>query len=280
MQGRFERAQQDNQQLLRRISEMNNLLAYMNAPTPQQGNISIPPAVQKLITDKEENEYGKELIDIIRRGAQEVVGPEISALRAENERLQRTLGGVQHAGVLTARQQFYQELKREIPDYEEIQATPEFDDWIKQIEPMSGNQRWAILRNAFEQGSASRAISAFKSYKAEQAALSPAQDRSSRSGNGAESFHEGGDPANRRNSGSNPATTPTVDLMNLAAPGRARSAAANPAPSDKPIVLGSEITQFYKDKALGRYAGREDEVRLIERQIQEALRDGRIVRDR
>jgi hypothetical protein len=46
------------------------------------------------------------------------------------------------------------------------------------------------------------------------------------------------------------------------------------------MVLGSEITAFYKDMSLGKYKGREDEVRYIERQIQEALAEDRIVKGR
>jgi hypothetical protein len=285
MQGRFERSQQENKALVDRLGEMQRLVAFMNGP-PQppapsnvgrgdvQFNVPITPAVQRLITEKERNEYGEDLLDVVGRRAREAVEPEFAALRAENDQLKRALGGIHNNVALDARSRLYTELNKEVPDWETVNNDEGFKHWANQVDPLSGSQRLALIHNAFNTGQASRVIHAFKSYKAEQAALSPAQDGGQQPGNGV--------PRSRGNnasySPSNETTTPAVDLTSLAAPGRAGSGQVPTSP-DKPIVLGSEITQFYKDVTLGRYKGREQEYGAIERQIQEALREGRVRKD-
>jgi hypothetical protein len=284
MQGRFERSQQENRSLAKRVDEMQRLLATItpNVPTDQsqvgRGDVSFsnpPPATppRKYITPKDEQEWSTELIDMARRAAKEVAEAELAPVRGEMIQVRQSLGNVQTNIAHTAQSQIYQDLAQEIPDWETQNNDEGFKHWLTQIDPLSGVQRVTLLSNAFNTGQASRVVAAFKGYRAELAALGPAQTQRSRPGNGVES-REG---ENATYSQGNPTTTPAVDLTSLAAPGRARPGQIQSSP-DKPIITGAEIAQFYADVTRGRYAGRDDEYRQIEAQIQEAMRDGRIRR--
>jgi hypothetical protein len=63
--------------------------------------------------------------------------------------------------------------------------------------------------------------------------------------------------------------------MTLAAPGRAKSAAAA-APAEKPFFTSAQITRFYADVNSGKYRGREADKAKLEAQIFDAQREGRI----
>lgn len=277
MQGRFERSQQENKQLADRLNELQRIAAYVQAPT-QPGPIT-PISTLKLITDKEREEYG-DVIEVMRKAAREVADPEIAALKAEVSNLRQGVGAAQQHVAMTATERVYQELHKEVPDWESYnnpdgEHNQGFMTWLNQIDPLSGTQRKSLLTNAFNTGQASRVVAAFKGYKAELAALDPAQVQGSRSGNGALRSDGNSGNASPDNSRSNGATTPTVDLTALAAPGRARSGQVPTSP-DKPIITRDEITNFYSEVTRGKWTGREKEKDAIEKQIFEAHREGRI----
>lgn len=278
MQGRWQKSEQEKRDLANRVMETQRLLATLQtAPSVGRGDVQFQtPVSRKLIRDEEVKEYSPEFFDMIGRRAREVAEPEVAALRQEIEQLKRSVGGVQQNVVLTAQQKMYDELTKELPDWEQQNSDPAFyNDWLGQIDPLSGVPRKALLKNAFETGQTSRVIAAFKSYKAEQATSSPAQTGRSSPGNGAESPGSSSHLASAGNSRSNPATTPAVDLTALAAPGRARSGQTDTSP-DKPIVERAEIAQFFADVTKGKYTGRDAEKDAIEKLIFEAQREGRI----
>ena len=286
MVGRFEKAQQDNQNLIKRVNEMQRLLATVGSVDPRttgagRGDVTFTPptAPRKYITPKDEQEWSAEFIDVARRAAKEVVEDEVASIRGEVTQVRQSLGSVQQNIVMDAQQNVWSELNKEVPDWATQNEDSGFKNWLGQIDPLSGMQRQTLLMDAFNNGQASRVVAAFKGYKAELAASGPAQTGRSSSGNGAES--PGGQ--NATDSRSNPATTPTIDLTSLAAPGRARSGQVQSSP-DKPIITGAEIAQFYSDVTRGRYADPEGkrpysaEYYQIEAQIQDAMREGRVRR--
>jgi hypothetical protein len=274
MQGRFEKAKQEQADLIKRINEQQRLLTTVGQGDIQFNN-PVNPAVytpKRYVTPEEEKEWTPELLEVVRKAAREVAEAELAPVRGEMQQVRNAVGGVQNNIASSARNQLFDELSKEVPDWEEVNVEAGFKEWVTHIDPLSGNQRLALLQDAFNKGQASRVIAAFKGYK-EQATSSPVQARGSQPGNGA------GNPEGQHATDfrSNPATTPAVDLVSLAAPGRARGGQQT-ASTDKELVTGAEISQFYADVTKGKYAGREEEYTLIERQIKEALAEGRVRR--
>jgi hypothetical protein len=111
-----------------------------------------------------------------------------------------------------------------------------------------------MLKAAYTQGNAHRVVAFFNGFLAEEAAVAPAK----------------AEPGRRTEK------VAKVPLETLAAPGRAKAAAATSAPAEKPIITRAQITQFYADVAAGRYRGRDEERRKQEEAIFAAQSDGRI----
>lgn len=256
-QGRLEKATNQITELSEQIASMQRSMQELQsrltpAAAPQ------PTTYKKLITEEEETEFGSEFLDVIGRKAQEVIEPlkaEYEAKLAGLEQQVRGVNGFVHQNV---RETLESTMDREVPDWREINYRPEFINWLKLPDPYSGGIRINMLRSAFDQNDTVRVRNFFRGFLAEEAATTPAGDQPGRNPQ----------PAN--------GGTGKVSLESLAAPGRAKSAAANGAPTEKPVFTRAFITQFYLDKTNGRYRGRETEAARTEQQIFEAQNEGRI----
>jgi hypothetical protein len=234
--------QQHIRQLMAEVQELRQAVTSRDPAPParEQG--------ERLITPEEEAEYGAEFLDVVERKAQERMAP----LLKELEAVKAQLSGVAQYTAQDAQGRMLAALDQNIPDWREINRTDEFKSWLQLADPFSGHRRHDMLLDAYGQNNAARVAAFFTAFQQEAAAIAP---------------REQAQPA-----------TPKVPLENLAAPGRARSAAATPrAPeSDKPTFSRAEIAQFYADRAKGKFVGREDESQKIERQIFEANNEGRV----
>jgi hypothetical protein len=198
-------------------------------------------------------------MDVVGRRAAEVYEPIIQQLATELQQVKRQVGGVQNTVVFDARVKMYDDLARSVPNWNAINDSPQFGQWLDQIDPISHRTRREFLNGAHNSNQAGQVIDIFNSFLQ---AVGAAPGQSNGSGNGA------GNP-------NPPPPQQQFDLMALAAPGRAKSGQTQ-APPDKGIVTRDEIKQFYTEKTQGKWAGREAEAAAIERQIFDAGNEGRI----
>lgn len=279
LQGRYSKTEQEARRMAGQIADMQRLIASMSAPPPPQapqqgvnapqqegsgvrfsGPIAGRPAPRRL-TEKEISEYGADLIDVMGRRAMEVadtvVQPALYDVSGRLARLEQQLGNVRQTVAYDGQSRMYDTLGKEVPDWNQINNSPEFVRWLGMPDPLSGQIRHNMLIEAFNGQQTNRVIEFFRRYVADQAP------------SGLQS--QGLQPGPTINSGS----APQVDLMALAAPGRAKPGQTQVTP-EKPIINRAEISTFYRDKAMGRFAGRDDEVSRIEQEIFAASREGRI----
>lgn len=242
-----------------RITGLENMLATVQtAPTP----VPVPaPVPSKLLTDKEIEDFGPEMIDVVRRAAREIYEPEVVTLRSQVANLEAKLGQTSTSVAMTARDGMLAKLEQDLPEWHGINVAPEFHAWLALPDPFSGVMRKKLLVDAFEQNRTSQVLAFFQGFISELAATTPAVVNPS--------------PLEP------PATPPAPvrpTLEQLAAPGRARTAATPPgAPAEKQIIHTSDINAFYAAKRKGLYAGREEEFRQHELELEKAMREGRVV---
>lgn len=265
LKGRYDKTSEDNRRMTQQITDMQRLMAAMNAPPPPQpqgsgvrfdspiaGGQKFTPRV----TDKERSEFGEETIDVMGRRAHEVVEPMLAQLYQEINQVKRLVGGVQNSQVFSAREQMYRDLAKEVPNWNYVNESPEFAQWLDQIDPVSRQNRRSFLNAAHNANVTGHVVDIFKGFLSDVASRSPTNGQGQQPGNGA-------------------APSPQVDLASLVAPGRAKTGQTQ-VPPEKPYFNRADITQFYRDKTAGRYAGREAERDQIEQALFEAGREGRI----
>lgn len=295
IKGRYDAAEARNRNQSQQISELQRLLAMgtMNAPPAPavpQGQPPLRPSPNgsapassgdvrfgggqpftppKFVTEKETQEYGQELLDVMGRRTMEIVAPEfmklgqvVNTLMAENQQLRQQVGGMRNVVTQDATGRFYDTLDRELPDWDNTNNDPEFLQWLDQVDPYSGRVRKELLTEAHTRKEATRVLNFIRGFRAERAAVNPVGDTQPRLGS------NGGSHA--------PPPSPSIELRNLAAPGRAKSGQP-PTPPDQTFITQAEITQFYADVTKGKYEGRDAEKTALEQQIFNAAKEGRVI---
>jgi hypothetical protein len=252
MKGRFDRSQQ-------RISHLEGLLASIQPTIPQQNTQQNQPnnpdlTFERLVTPEEEETYGKEFLSVVAKRAQEAFAPTQRQLERKIQELEGQLQGVGTTVSRDAKSKMYETLDREVSNWKEMDTDPDFIEWLKLPDVLSGEVRYNLLQRALAAYDAQRVLAFFKGFLAEEAALAPA------------SAVPTPPPA--------PAQ-PRTDLRQFAAPGRAKSAAVTP-PAEKPVYTAAQIASYYAALNRGDYRGREAEWQRLERDIFSAQSEGRV----
>lgn len=250
MKGRFERAQSQLASQAERIAALERTLASMQAQPQERPSGELK--AERFITPEEEADYGSDFLNVVGKKAKEELLPIVKKYEDEIAGLKAQLAGVGNYVAQDAQTRMMNTLDRDVPNWREQNVNPDFLSWLALPDPYSGDIRHNMLKAAWERQDAPRVAAFFKGFLAEEAAYRPA---------GSE------EPAK---------SAGKISLETLAAPGRAKTAAAASAPAEKPIITSAFISKFYADAAAGRYAGRDEEKMRIEKQIFEAQREGRI----
>jgi hypothetical protein len=217
-----------------------------------------PTPSASLLTAQERSEYGDELLDVVARAAEEKFSPVINNLSKQVAELQSRLTVVGQTVVADKRAEMNEGLNAALPNWLEVNRNPKFLDWLGLPDTYSGAIRHELLTKAYAANDTRRVLAFFNGFLAEEAAIAPPAVMADLT------------PATH----SPPAAM--IQLADLAAPGRAKSAAPLTGPAEKPSFTRAQVTQFYADSAAGRYRGREADKQRIEAQIHDAGQNGRI----
>ena len=250
MKGRFDRAEVVNRELTDRLAKLEDTLAFMQVQRADVRENEQKP--ERLITDKELEDYGEEFLTVVEKKAKETFSPEIIALKKQNESLQKKIDSLLNVEVRRTRTDMKRDLSASVPNWQEINEDQKFLEWLALTDPYSGTIKHALLKDAWDRNDSPRVVNFFKGFL---------------EATGAQQEEKTDTPPQAK-----------VPLESLAAPGRANtSAAMSAAPGDeKPFFTRAQIKSFYADVGSGKYRGREADKVKLETQIFEAQREGRI----
>jgi|TARA_Y100000310_G_C20699197_1_gene828097 hypothetical protein len=240
-----------NQELGARMQQMEQLISNMQAsPAP----VAEPEKPASLLTEDEVEEYG-ESIDIMRKVSQEIAGgyqQQINQLQAYVQQLQgqvvprvEQIANAQAQGV---EQSFWSALTNVVPNWREINDSPEFKTWLLEIDPLTNMTRQTYLNDAQREMDVTRVANFFVSWL-QANGTTPAQP-------------------NRNASNS--------ELAKQVAPGKGRFTGTPQGKSTK-TYTPQDITDFFRDVRDGKFKGEEEKRDRIEHDIFAAQQEGRIV---
>lgn len=254
--GRYIRSQETVRQQAEMIQNLQSVIATLQATAPvAPAQTDIPELkAERLITDEEAADYGEDFLKVVGKKAKEELNPLLKSAYDKIAQLEKRLEGFTGFVQQDSHAKLMANLDERLPNWREVNTNEEFLNWLSLPDPYSGAIRHDMLKAAYAQGNASRVLAFFNGFLAEEAAVAPAQ---------AEPDVEVTKVAK-------------VPLANLAAPGRAKTAAPAPAPAEKPIFTRAQIAAFYADVAQGKYRGRDADKNKAEAAIFAAQREGRI----
>jgi hypothetical protein len=248
LQGRFNK---EVGELQNQITQLGQELLHVQNQQRRPSQRPQRPAPAYLTPEDEQN-YGRELLDVAQRAALHVVEPKLQNLEAQNKELRRRQAQDQ-------RRIMDQQVELAVPDFREIDRNPRWHRWLLGVDVLSGRVRQTLLDEAISAGAAPRVISFFNGFKQEEAATGHSE------------------PAPFVQPTSVP-RTPAIPLASLATPGRARPATGGETslPSEKPVYTRAQIRDLYRAHQKGAYVGREAEWARQDLDIIAAGREGRI----
>lgn len=255
--GRFRASRRAIEQHEQTIQGMQNIIDGMREQLNAATAAPARATPSSLVTDKEKEDFGVEMLDVVGRRALEVITPEVAELRQQVADMAKQLQGTGQKVEKDARERLMSSLAQAVPNWEDVNFSKEFKSWLALPDVYSGVIRQKLLNTAFEQNNAPQVIAFFKGFLSEEAAMDPLTPPTPAS------------PAPQQ------PTKPTLE--SFAAPGRARTpASGSPLPVEKPIITTSQIAAFYNLVRANHYAGKEDEKDALEREIFAAQREGRV----
>jgi hypothetical protein len=248
LQGVFNAEKARAEQLANQVQHLQQMISTLQtAPMTQHSQT-------QFLTDKDASEYGVDLVDMARRAAREELkdfAGAVGSLKQDIDGMRQVVPAVQRLAQdsqQSAQARFWSGLASAVPDYEAINANPEFHKWLLTADPMTDILRQTYLVDAQRAGNVDRVANIFNSWKS----LSGTQGQTK------------------------PRIDARAELERQQAPGRNLSSA--PAEKSGRIWDPAEITALYADKTRGKYAGKEAEFKALEQDIFAAQQEGRIVR--
>jgi predicted nucleic acid-binding Zn-ribbon protein len=174
-------------------------------------------------------------------------GTSDSGVQGELEKIKQELAQEKAKDFERAKARFWSELEEKVPDWNPINVSDEFNDWLDVQLPYSTETRRSKLKGAEASWDYATVIQIFNDFK------------SANPKKGKKSEHQI-DPAKQ------------IDPA---------SSVVHEEPLDKKKVQGKiytrqEVKDFYKDQSLGKYKGKEDEAKRIDADILLANQEGRI----
>jgi hypothetical protein len=238
--------------LVRQVQDMSSEVAQLRAAPPPAPTVPRELQAASLLTPAEVNEYGEEFLGVVGKKAQELIAPLADKLKT----IESQIDGVGKVTFAQARSNLEAMMDAKCPSWRDVNFKDEFHAWLALPDTYSGVMRHTLLKAAYERNDSPRVLAFFQGFLSEEAAVAPPVEPQPSPG-----------PAPDK-----------VPLETLAAPGRAKTAAAHTptAPAEKPILTRAQISSFYAAVAAGRYRGRDADKQAAEEQIFAAEREGRI----
>jgi len=237
-----------NRELNGRVSQLETLLGTISK---NEKAIESTP-VESLITEDDVKEYG-DSIDIMRKAAKEEFSGESARVnRLEQELRQLQMNVIPQVQQVQMQQKtsneniFWKTLNQEVPNWNEINSSQDFQSWLLEIDSLTGVSRQTYLEDAQKKLDAGRVVNFFNTWGQANGKVDDARE-------------------NRK---------AQTQLAKQVAPGRGRT--GQPVIGEGKTYTTNDITKFFEDVRFGKYKGREDEKKRMERDIFVAQREGRI----
>jgi hypothetical protein len=112
------------------------------------------------LTQKDVEDYGHDVLDLAQRAALHATAPELQRLDHQNAELRQQLAAEQRRGL-------YQTLDAQLPNWREIDNSPQWRQWLLFSDPLNGRPRQSLLNEAIAAGDATRVLSFFRGFLAE-----------------------------------------------------------------------------------------------------------------
>lgn len=226
-------------------SKLNEALEQINAL--KTAAPAAPKAAESLVTDKDVETFGGDLIDLQRRVASEVSANierqfqgKLDKLEAENRALKEQ---VQSTGNQVGELTFEQRLSSAVPDFAAVNRDPRWIEWLAEVDPMTRGPRRNLAQDAYAKGDVDGVAHYVKLFRDTLAPAPKQNDKKS-------------------------------ELERQVAPSRTNSTV--PSTPQAKVYSNAQIEQLWAEVRQKSIRGRIDEANQLEAEITAAYMEGRV----
>lgn len=166
--------QQQVQTLTESVAQLTQQLKTKEAPAPA------PAPEADLVTKKDVDAFGEDLVDLARRIAKEEFGKRetkyierIEALQGQLSEAKGQVGEVVESTAKTANERFFETLDARLPGWGEVQATAECQEWLGSRIPGTTVTWDMALKDAASRRDVKTVLEVFDAFFAKHPALNP-----------------------------------------------------------------------------------------------------------
>ena len=172
-----------NQSQAQQLHELRNQVSTL---TSEIANLKTKPAEEPkaadpLVTDKDVETFGSDLIDLQERVAKKAVAEARGQFQAVIDKqaeyikqLEAKVGSVDQQVAATAQDRFYDALAKQVPDWEQVNGDQRFLEWLGVTDELTGVARQAYLDDAANRMDLPRVVAIFNAFKQTVAPATPA----------------------------------------------------------------------------------------------------------
>ncbi len=156
--------------------ELHELRNQVSTLTTEIKNLQVKPVAPEqadpLVTDKDVETFGSDLIELQERVAKKAIAEARAELKGIIDQqadyikqLEAKVGVVNQQVSATAQDRFYDDLAKQVPDWEQVNGDQRFLNWLGETDQMSGVSRQAYLDDAATRMDLPRVVAIFNAFK-------------------------------------------------------------------------------------------------------------------
>ena len=147
-------------------SQAEALIELQSRPEPK------PEPAKPLVTTDDEESFGADLVNLMRRVATEATNSvadrlaRLEAAASQLNTLQQKVTEVSTSQAQTAEERFYAKITEAVPDWQEVDKDDRWLAWLADYDPIVGGPRQNALNTAFESLDSGRVVALLNQWKA------------------------------------------------------------------------------------------------------------------
>lgn len=147
------------------VQQLSNAVEQVRQQQPQA------PKEQPLVTSQDDDKFGSDLIDVMRRVFREETRPLEKRLHGAEEFVRKIVPQVDRVSRVeaevaqTREERFWGELSQAVPDWEKTNADPKWHAWLAEYDPVAGRTRQESLNEGQAKLDSRRVVALFKLFK-------------------------------------------------------------------------------------------------------------------
>lgn len=242
--------QQQVQTLTESVSRLTDQLKAKEVAPPA------PETAPELVTKKDVDAFGEDLVDLARRIATEEFGKRerkyierIDVLQGQLSEAKGKVGEVVESTAKSARERFFETLDSKLPGWDKIQATEQCQEWLGTRIPGTPATWDSALKDAAGRGDVKAVLEVFEVFFDRHPDMNPSKPQAAPS-------------------------TAKQELQRQVAP--TKSSATAQAPQGRRTYTGAEYTAESNKLLRFMQQGKVDEVTRLQAELDAALAEGRV----